>query len=330
MRLPLLAAALGLASLPLHADPLPQGEFMLGSRVWSDEMLPRFATVFIEGTAITLELSSPIPMNIRGCDTSGDCVYSLTAATARAEGDGLNLTISGVDILPAPPESVWDDIVPPSSYAEHLLGMMDTSTVLETEGGFALTTASGPIEFLRTDADARDAIRAYAIMLDLSINQLGGCEVRGLASLFARDDLSDAETAFIRALSGAVRVDGLSRQIRAIDPFEGTLDQTDEEAEAAVAQARALRVRSMLPVLLGSMQQGPVAPSSLDPVWNDIAVGLWDGDRERYDADIASYGDTLFPLARFLRHMRTIEGPIRAQTACQDLSFGFIAAQDGG
>lgn len=221
----LTCAAAFAAATPLNADTLPQGAFMLGSHVWPDAILPRYATVFIEGGEITLEMSSAVPLNAAECDTTG------------------------------------------------------------------------------------------------------GCEVRGLAPLMARDDLTAGEAAFVQAMNGAVIVAEITVQMRALAPV---LAEPSDISEEEQARAMLLRARTMLPTLLGFEQQGPDATDTFDTLWNGMAQGIWAGDRDRYDADIASYGDTLLPLASFLRHMRTIAGPITTQAACDDLSFGCIAAQEGG
>lgn len=324
MRLPLITAVACLTALQASADPLPQGDFMLGTPIWAEDWMPIYATVFVDGTEIRIELSSVIAFNDLECSTTGQCVYVFDVATAQAEGDGPSLTISGINIAPTPPESIWDDRIPPAAFAERLLGLMNIASARETTDGFALTTAAGPVQFFRADADARDAIRAYAVALEISIRELAACEVRGLAPLLASDDASAAEAVFRQAIRGFAHLEDIRRQSNAANPFLGDAAQIDEE------RVRALAMRGLLPNMLALMYDGPLTDAAPDAAWESVAEGLWNGDRAVFDADIAGYDGNLLPLAAFLRHLSAIDTPIRAQTACPDLSFGFIAAQEDG
>ena len=65
LRLALAALSVFLLTLSgsLRAETVPQGQFMLGTYVWSDKLLPRYATLRIDGTALTLSFSAEYPLN---------------------------------------------------------------------------------------------------------------------------------------------------------------------------------------------------------------------------------------------------------------------------
>lgn len=310
-----------LMAVPLRADPLPQGDFMLGSSFWSPDLFGHYVTLRIDGTQMTVELSNPVMMNDTVCMETGVCTHVVDVATAQLEGDGLTLNLTNVDIFSDLSEAVWSPRVPVQAYAEPLLAALRDSAVLETDDGFALTTASGPLQFFRTDAATREIIRAYPLELEVSIRDLAGCEVRELAVFLSRDDLSPAEETFRLSLQGFAHMWRLRAERAALDPLMGERDPANQAA------LDTLTLRSLLPQLLALSPDGPMAPGAIETIWSDFGRNIYPNNRTEFDAEIASYGDVLVPLAAFRAHVDGSSVPIIAQNACTDFSFGFIAAQ---
>lgn len=314
-------AALTLSVLPLHANTLPQGAFMLGTYALSDLLVPRYMTVVVEDSALTIEVTSPIPLNHLECDTSGDCVYAVTSVTAQIDGDGMSVTLTNVDIAADFPDEIWDDLYPHTAYSGPLLTALHDSTPVETTHGFTLTTAQGPLEFFRVEPDTRDTIQSYAMGLNLSMRLMAGCEVRGIAPLFSRTDLTPGEVQFREVLRGFSHQAALNRESGSLRPFRAEHDPAND------LRVQQIMMESMLPNFMTFVPEGPDLE---DRVWDEVARNAFREDRAAYDAAIANYGDALRPLSAFIRHMQTLDQSTLADRVCDDLSLGFIAAQDGG
>ena len=316
MRLFMIAALACLTALHAAADPLPRGQFLLGTFIWPETALPLYTTLLVEGDVLRIELSSVMALNITECDTTGDCIYSVDIISAKAEVQDGILRLSNIEIDTDPALDWREDLPAHMLYATPLLALIDGARVTETPGGLTLTSASGALQFYHTDAEARAAIRAYPFALDASIRTMAGCEVRGLAPLFTRDDLTARE----RDFTGALRGFAVGAQINALreqaDPWQGDPNLVDDDLVRSLSRAGAI------PNLIAFSATDP----DVDPVevfWADLGQSLYDEDRATFDADLARYGDTLDPLIAFLRHLQTADIP---SNVCGDLSVGFLDA----
>lgn len=319
MRFPLVAA-LALTALPLHADSLPQGDFMLGTFILPDTLAPLYMTVTINGTQLSVELSSASPLNHSACEATGTCVYAVNTATATVESDGLSFTLTNVDTSPDFPIEIRDERAAHTAYTETLLDAMHDSALLETDYGFSLISGAGPLEFFATDAAAGDAIRAYAFSLNESIRSLGGCEVRGIAPLFSRSDLTAREQVFRDALRGFSHATDLDQQRRSL---RGSLG---EDALLGNDEVTAFSLAIDLPFM---MSRDPDTPDVVEQFWDGFGAILFRDDREAFDAAIAGYGDTIVPLVTVSRHFRESGFAVLGITPCFSLSSQFLPV-DGG
>ncbi|GAB5448586.1 hypothetical protein [Gymnodinialimonas sp.] len=319
MRLTLITAALLLAN-PTAADTLPQGRFMLGSYIWPEGAIPYNATLQIEGAGIAISLSSARALNLSECDATGDCIYTLPIATAQGSSDSLSLTLSDVALMPTP-ESLWSDSMPTSVYADQLISALHDTAILTEDHGFSVLSSFGPLHFYNVDTGGQEAINAYPLHMEMSRRDLAHCDVRQIAPLFTRSDLSPGEVAFRDALRGMAYRWALSAKIDTLVPLYDTLGPAVLEETDALAQA------ALLPVLLALEPEGPTV---IEQFWEGPGRARLDDQRPAYDAMVAQYGGTLVPLADFLRHLAQNDAPRRVQPPCDDLSFGYIAARNGG
>ncbi|MBF9043455.1 hypothetical protein HKCCE4037_08960 [Rhodobacterales bacterium HKCCE4037] len=313
----LLACTSALAATPSAAQPLPDGEYMLGTYIWPDTHLPRYVTLLVYDPYLSIEFSSAIPMNSEVCAETGGCWYSVIGASARVDAASGTLDLSEIGIsLEA--ARLLDDGGHGAAYIEPLLALIDGATIAETDTGLTLTQSGQTLEFFETDADTRDAIRAYPITMNVSIIDMGFCDVRTLAPLLMRD----ASTPFANVLQGMAHQAGLQHQIEQLG-FYGT-DVQPEVRELVFPIQRSARMPNML-----AARGFDATPTGIDAFWEDMGDALYRGDRAAFDATMAGYGDSFTPLIDFMHHLRDIGGPAPEDQVCDDLSFGFIAAQDG-
>lgn len=313
-------AAMLLATLPLRADPLPQGEFMLGTYLWPDFAYPFRATLSVGDTGVTLGLSRYVPLNFLECNTTGTCLYAITTATARAEvTDGI-VILTNIDVSPPFTPEVWDDPDPHVIYTSRLLAALQYATLTPTDTGFTLASAQGPTTFVYTTPQAQAAINAFACTQGISMQSLLGCDVRQLAAMFIRTDLNVGEQVFRDALRGMADVWDLIAQRAALDPMLSEPHPEDEAELDALDAVIAIRIifRAM-----------PDVADPLEAAWDGPGRDIFRDDRAAFDAAIASYDGTLLPLVAFMRHTSDMPSLSTNPRPCDDLSFGFIAAQGG-
>lgn len=320
MRIPL-AAALALTTLPVHADTLPQGEFMLGTYIWPETVLPRYATLLVDGENLSLELSYALPFNIDTCDFDGICNHAVIAATAQASVEDGELRLSNVEIGAEIPPDIWTDGMLAEGYADMLLGAIQGAPLMVGPDTFTFATDQGPVIFFETDATMRDAIRAYPVTVELSIIALDGCEVRNIAPLFTRTDLPAPQAHFRDALSGMARFVDNAQQLDRLSYITVDLATRDDALFNRHMQA------NILPRMLATSS---VDLNDIEAVWADVGGIFFNDDRIAFETAISFYGDTLAPLVDFMRYQNETGYEWFHDAACDDLSFGFIAAQEGG
>ena len=318
-RLILALMSLALAA-PLHADPLPQGEFLLGTYIWPDAALPRYATLRVDGAALTIELSSALPLNPTECDTTGNCIFGDDLVTAQADVvDGV-VRLTSVDVDADAVIDDGPDYPTHALYAVPLLAGIEAASVSDAPNGFTLTSGLGTIYFYRADAEARAAVQAYPMGLSLSIRQLAGCDVRNLAPLFSRPDLTEGEVMFRDVLRGMAVATQIDAERRRAAPPLGDRDTVDQNL------VRSLQFAGMIPTFM-SFEPTPEGQDPVEVFWSDTGQSMFEGDRAGFDAAVARYGDTLLPLVGFFRHMRGEGVNTDAATQCTDLSLGFISSR---
>lgn len=321
MRFPLVAA-LALIALPLHADTVLRGSYMLGTYIWPETELPRYARLGIYyGDDVRLELSYALPLDTHGCNMTLRCEYDVDVARARVNMEDGTFQLSEIDTGFYVSRFVWADGMLADEYAELLLGMIQDAPMTVTPHRVTFETAEGPVEFYEANSLAQDAIRAYPIAQGLWIGGMAFCEVRNIAPLFTRTDLSDAEETFRDALVGMAHQVSVEQQIDMINPSPIVDYPRDEARITALTQIR------MLPDFLASGGHEIVYDGD---VWDAAGSTLFqnDGDAVREALDV--YGNTLGPLVSFLTYQLSIGADGQVDRPCDDLSLGFIAAQEGG
>ncbi|WP_224813656.1 hypothetical protein [Hasllibacter sp. MH4015] len=313
-----LTAALCCAALPALADPLPQGEFMLGTYIWPDNVFARYVTLHVEGAALAVEISGGVALNIDECDTTGACIYAANVATATAILENDILRLSDVVIDTDTPLEAANSRPVREVYTDPVLNGLTGARLTSTDTGFTLSGTAGDWHFFETDAATRDVIRTYPLAFNVSITRMAGCEIRVLAPLFADPDPSEAEARFRLALRGFALGQAFHTELAALAPMFGE-PNPDETPRIDV-----LRIATLLPSLLASMPEDRGDPA--EAAWELFGDGEFADDRAGFDAILAEYGDTLEPLIELLQHVRANDVRPSAGAACTDPSFGFLDA----
>ncbi len=293
---------------------------MLATYLWFDDVFPLYAILEVDGTDLELSLLRPIALNSTECDTKGTCIYAVATATAQEDLTNDIVSLTNVDIVAELPPEVWEDRDPHNIYTDRLLAVLQDAQLAPNDTEFTLTSALGSTDFVEARSRGQFAVNAYAYMLGLSVRELQTCDVRQLAPLFTRTDLTDGEQVFRNALRGMAHRWALQAQYSALNPFFG------EALPESEAQVRALAGAYAIPGFLTGM---PNDPDPIEAIWATAGRAMFRDDRAAFDAAIAGYDGTLPALVAFMRH--TADSPIPNYGPPQygDLSMGFIAAQGG-
>jgi len=311
-----------MSALPLSADPLPQGSFVIGSYLWQEGQVPRTISLDIQGNDLTLILSSGIALDWALCDQEGDCIYETIAATATASVEDGRLVLTDIQI---DEDAVIDPGAPEpthQTYTARAIGTLQGARFAETDIGFSLDTGVFTMPVFSASSEVRWAIEAYPLAMEISIVQLATCEIRALAPLFSRSDLSAGEAAFRDAVTGFGHLRSLEAARIRQSPVGAGL------TEDSLETGRILSLAMALPALI-SYADGPLGPDLIEAFWASSGQPMFRNNRVEFDNVVAGYGDTLMPLVAFLRHIRDTTPDFSAPASCADPSFGFIAAQGG-
>ncbi|MEJ6393694.1 hypothetical protein V8J82_10530 [Gymnodinialimonas sp. 2305UL16-5] len=313
-----IALVLALASagaLPIQAEPLPEGSYILGTYIWGDTHVPRYVTLLVEGDEVSVEFASAGPLAYLACIEERQCHDRIIAAHADVGLQDGALHLSNVDIA-AGADAAIDDSPNALPYVEPLLAGLDGAAYTQTAEGFRLSTGQGIWDFYEADAPTRDAIRVYAYATNLSISQMAGCEVRQLAQMFMAPDPGADVTRFQNALMGMTYMTALNLELTGL----GEASQDPDDSDAALR--REVLLRLALPRLL-------MGPDTEDPFETRLTAVLaappfetWDMTNDEVNA---LYGGHLDAFVAFQAHIDANPGLLTAASACRDPSFGFIA-----
>ncbi|MEZ5715826.1 MAG: hypothetical protein R3D85_12015 [Paracoccaceae bacterium] len=308
-----------LAALPLRADPLPQGDFMLGTYIWPDTLLPRYVELQTADDRIDITLSSALPLDFKACDDDGDCLFSTHAATLRGTVEDGKLVISDTQMDP-------DAVIDPSAqqhaglpdwalYTGSLVTRLHGASYAATDFGFTLTSGGTTLAFYRGDAAAFAAARAIPIIFELSIVQMAHCEVRSIVPLLQGAPTDDTRR-FRNTLGVLARQVDMQNMARALSPLDQASDATNRpRSKHALIDAR-------LPSLIAGLTSD-LEPPYADAFWDQLGATLFRDNRAAYDMAIDGYGLALDDAVAFYRHLRAHVAEISAETVCADPSFGF-------
>lgn len=321
-RIFLFAFALVVAALPAKAETPPQGLFLLSNYIWPEEVFGRFVSLRIEGDVVTVEFSSHVGLNYDECSVTGDCLFAIDAATAQIEVTDGQLVLSGVDVLPDLPIDTRPTGQAHVQYVAPVMGLIDRADITNMPNGFTLTQGETSYDFVSTTPETRQALIAYPVALNVSLRSIGGCDIRALAPLFTRDDLTEPEATLRDALLGMAVMWQLDTERARIDPVLGD-GEIDEENIPIENQ---LRMTLALPRFLSSLN-AEAEPALIDEAWEAFGEGAFSNDRAQFDAAVARYGDTLLPLVAFQQHLNAASFDGDPAGFCADPTLGFLAAQ---
>ena len=307
-----------LAATPLMAEPLPQGDFMLGTHIWPDDQLPRYATLHIKGETLDIAFSSAMPIDVLACKEKGDCRISAHAATMRATlEDGLvTLTDITLDdtahVDPHLEETTGQSAA--TYYTSPLITLLNRAQLSPTETGFTLDFGAGTLDFYRGDETAFTAARYLPILYDQSAHALAGCEVRSILPMLQSPPQSGSEKRRHALLSAIAFLGDLEQKLLALptDPYDPVQPK----------DRLALFLTLSLPSLI-AIPGEPGEGLDLEAFWGTKGRKVFKDDRAGFDAAVASWGDNLEPLVAFLRRMRDAPTEVTPKAICADPLLGF-------
>jgi len=304
------------ATLPLRAEPLPQGEFMLGTYIWPEIVLPRYATLRIEGEEVSVEFSYPLPLDFIGCEERGACAFHSVAAIAQASLEDGVVRIDGI-------EEAADAVIDPDLlqrygqpdhqfYTYPLFGLLHRASVQLSETGFELEGAGGTLEFFRLEGMAQEAAMVLAITHGASITEMAHCDVRQIVPMFLRPD---TDPRVFSVLAGFIHQWKLTRA-------RGPLNIDDLTPEEM--KRRTLRqVASSLPSYAAAFAPEP-GSAFREVFWDTLGQNVFEGDRAAYDSILAGYGDGLDELVAYHRRLKAAEPVVSAKALCADPFLGLL------
>lgn len=305
---------------PLRADILPQGSFLLGTYIWSDKLLPRYVSLTIDGNTLSLDFSSPLPLDHDACDSEGDCIFRTRAATAQLLLQDQRIVLTEVDIdqnARIDPSAERHAGYPAHDiYTWPLVSMLQGALLSETPTGFRLDTGGLQLDFYRADQVAQNAAQAIPVVFELSIRRMAGCEVRSIAPLFLNPSPNVREQRFLNVLHGLVHQMALDQEGRRLTPYQGN------PSPEQMARGRMVAMAMRLPAMMANFHPDP-GSAFVEPFWDRVGKKAFKDDRAAYDTAIVGYGAGMSDLVEFYRHLRAINPEITAETVCADPSVGF-------
>ncbi|UYV37541.1 hypothetical protein N4R57_21905 [Rhodobacteraceae bacterium D3-12] len=313
-------ATFGLFAAALRADPLPQGQFLLGTYVWPDSILARYTVLSIQGDTLVLRFSYPLPLNFQACERGENCIYDARAATAQLALTGDTLTLSNVEIdTDAPIEPSAEKYTGKPAHALYttpMLALLNNATLHSTPTGFQLNTGALKLDFYRADDTAIAAAQSLPITHSLSIARLAACEVRAIAPLFLNPSPNADEQRRLNVLTGFVQQLKLEQKTHALNPILGKPSDADK------ARAKRISLTMRLPVFAAGLFPDPGEPF-VEPLWEKPGKAMFNQNRAAYDAALGGYGNGLNDLVEYYRYMRKSAPKPTIQEVCDDPLLGF-------
>ncbi|MDF1871040.1 hypothetical protein [Vannielia sp.] len=316
------AAALLFLTLPARAAPLPQGDYLLSTHLWTSAILPYYIRLHVEGDRAELHYFTTRALNWKECKKTGDCIYDAVLLDAKADVSNGRLALSNITygdatLLEDKAEERYG-LAAQTIYVAPVLTFLEGAAIRESEAGFTATGAGPALEFLAVPEGAWEQLSSWTSHAEFSIAEMAGCEVKALAALIANPNPSSGEARYQHVLKGMVVQGHLFKEMLRL--AGGTPSMADREA------ALEANLLSMFTIgAYGRYKDAPLPSEQqiIEDNWPGFGKKVF-GTRKAYEAAIASYNGHFYPLVQYLRFMSEREPTVA--DACADPSFGFIAA----